>query len=525
MTPEEDVVGASTRPRRLAWNALWRLARAVALALLSLLSVSVCARILGISQWGLLALFQAVLAPLGVLDLGIGTATVKFVAEAIGRRDPAEAKRVVHTTVVFNIATGLAGLGVLSLSARWLATFAFIIPPDQQATAILGFRLAGLSWLVNAFGNTYMGVVAAHQRYDRQALVAIVSSAAGAIGTIVAVLAGGGVVAVVVVQVIVNGTTALVWLWSASQLLPAVASLPRPDAATFRRSFSFGIWQSVGMAGGLLAQWSDRYLLGVTFTAAVVGFYALARGLQNRLYAVFHDMGEVIFPAVSQRQGSGDLSGARESALRAGWTLSMLFGTATAVLGTLGGDFLGLWISAETAEAATGVLRLLCVEGLIGMAITGPYFYTLGTGRTQLLAASSVVTGLVVIAAGLPLVPRFGLAGVGYGMIAGAASQWIVLHVIWRRGFAEDVTLREFALHVYVPPLLFVATLVVLSAMHGAIAHRPSWPLLVLEAVVALPASAGLGFGLAELFPGGSARRRALVSVVDAARRRLRGTA
>ena len=61
----------------LVQHAAWRFASAIALTLVSLVSVPVFARLLGMDQWGLLALFQAAVAPMALLDLGVATATVK----------------------------------------------------------------------------------------------------------------------------------------------------------------------------------------------------------------------------------------------------------------------------------------------------------------------------------------------------------------------------------------------------------------------------------------------------------------
>ena len=120
----------------------------------------------------------------------------------------------------------------------------------------------------------------------------------------------------------------------------------------------------------LMAALAAAGLVGATgalLTPAMVGFYAVALTLEGQLYATFHDIGEVLFPAVSHREGTGHLGDARRLSLLGGWALSTAFGAFAAVLATVGGDFLHLWISAETARQGTTALRLLCVAGIGGM--------------------------------------------------------------------------------------------------------------------------------------------------------------
>src|SRR5260370_1910324 len=146
----------------LVQHAAWRFASTIALALVGLVTVPVFARLLGMEQWGLLALFQAALAPMALLELGVATATVKYVAEAIGRGHPEEATQTVQTTLIFNFVVGSCGCVGLVLAARLLASRIFAIPPDQQELATTGFRLIGLNWFAGLVNVTYSGVLSPH---------------------------------------------------------------------------------------------------------------------------------------------------------------------------------------------------------------------------------------------------------------------------------------------------------------------------------------------------------------------------
>jgi O-antigen/teichoic acid export membrane protein len=494
----------------LVQNAAWRFASTIALTLVSLVSVPVYARLLGLEQWGLLALSQAATAPLILLDLGTGTATVKYVAEAVGRGDREEATRTVQSTLIFNLATGTCGALAVALCARWLATAVFAIPPAQQALATAGFRVLGVSWFAGVLGTTFAGVLTAHRLYGRASRLKTLAGLGNGAAGVLTVFAGGNLLHVVIVQVAVSLMMAGVWFVAASRVLPGLRARPRWHTASFRKCLSFGSWQAAASAGGLVAGWSDRYVLGTTFSPALVGVYAIVLAVTSTAYGAFHDMGEVLFPAVSQKQGAGNLGEARRISIQAGWVLSTVFAIASAVIATVGGDFIRLWVSSQAAEQGTPVLRLLCAGGVLGMAITGPFFLCLGIGRSRLVAVASLVTGLVVLSLGVLLAPRLGLTGVGWAIIGGALAQWLVLFLIGRRVYPPDVKLSEFALHIWGPPVAGIAVLALLVRIHDAIAAAPSWPRLVLESAVFLLLAAALQFAVNEALPGGK-RRRALL--------------
>jgi len=496
----------------MATNASWRLAATLVRVAVGLVSVPLFTRLLGMSQWGLLALFQAATSPLALLDMGLGAAAVKYVAEYTARGENDRAVKVFHTTLLFNLVMGLVGALLVAGAAPWLAHSLFAIPAAEAGRAVTGFRIMALSWLVGVLTASAASVLAAHQRYDassRLATVAVVVTAGS--GLLVAAL-GGDIVAVLAAQTAVSALLGLAYLAAARSLLPGIARKPRWDAESFRRSFGFGLWQGVAVGGAMLSGWGDRYILGAFFVPATVGFYSVVNLLYTQMYTLFLEMGEVLFPAVSHLEGQGDLAGARRLTLLVAWTLATGFGIAGSVLAVVGGDFVQLWISPEASRAAAPTLRLLCAAGILGMPAIALFYYLLGIGRTRWDAASALVVGLTVVGLDLLLVPRLGMIGLGFGLIGGVLARWVILGAIWKAHFSREWSFGAFALHVFVPALVALGVLGLLDRLHALWAPRASWPWFVLEGAVALAASAGIQLGVAALLPGGRQRIRDVAS-------------
>ncbi len=464
-------------------------------------------RILGISQWGLLALFQAAVAPLALLE-GLGTATVKYASEALGRQDRPGATKVVQTTVLLNLALGCAGMLGLFASARWLATSVFAIPLVEVERAVGGFRIIAVVWFFTVTAATYSAVLAAHQRYDAIAQLGVASFILSTAAGLLAARWTRNILWVLLAQAAVAGVMAYVNFRRAAGLLPGLASRPRLDGPSVRRSGRFWGWQLVAAVGSLATAWADRYILGAYFVPAVVGFYAIANMLLTQVYVAFYEMAEVLFPAVSALEGQGELPAARRLALLAGWTLTSGFGVCAAVLAVVGSDFVHLWISPDAARATSAMLRVLCVGGIAGMTAIAPLQYVLGVGETRWNAFSGAVAGVLVVGLGFALVPRYGLTGIGYGLLVAALARWVFVLLIWREHFSREFRFGEFAEHVWTPPLISIATLLVAVQCHDRIDHVPSWPWFAVETLLSLSAIAAVQLILSELLPGGARRRR-----------------
>lgn len=495
----------------MAGNVVRRLAGTLVRLMIAFVSVPLFTRLIGMSQWGLLALFQAAAAPLALLDLGTTPALVKLVSEAHGRNDEAGAARSIRAALLFNAVLLTVGGAALVLLAPWFAHSYFAIPEADVAAATRGFRLVAFSWGSGAALSFFSTVLVARQRYDE--VLRSTTLAAGC-------STGAGLAAAALTRdaswVLLGqacGTCAVaVFTWvRVHRLFPQFRGA-RGQLSELRPLLSFGVWQMTAQVGVLLSTWSDRYVLGAFFAPRVVGFYSLAQALHQQLYATFFDASDVLFPAVSHRQGMGDMAGARRVALLAGWTLTTAFGPAAVTLAVSGGDFIRLWISPEAADAATLVLRLLCAGAIASMAGVAPILFAMGTGTPQLPAPFTLVVGLVSASTALVLVPRIGLTGIGVAYLVANAVRWGFLLVLGRALFRHGgITAREYAIHVFAPPLTSLLALVPLVMLHHLVPHAPGWPGFVAEAAGVFAVAAAFQLLAGELLPGGSQRRRDVV--------------
>ena len=314
-----------------------------------------------------------------------------------------------------------------------------------------------------------------------------------------------------VAQTIAAAVLGVGYFVAATTLLPGILSPPAWHPESFRRSFRFGLWQGVAVGGSMLSAWGDRYVLGAFFAPAVVGMYSVVHLLDTQLYVIFLEMGEVLFPAVSHLEGQGQLRSARRLTLLVSWTLSTGFGVAACVLATVGGDFVQLWVSPETARASTSTLRWLCVAGILGMPAIAPFYYLLGIGKTRWDAASALAVGGTVIGVDLFLVPRIGMVGLAYGLIAAALARWAFLVGIWKVHFAPEFRFRDFAVHVFVPAVGSVALLSGLVHLHDRFPRPVTWPWFLAESIGFLILALAAHLALSEALPGGRQRLRDVV--------------
>src|SRR3989449_11695356 len=121
--------------RLLARNALYNVLGQALPILVGLAAIPVTLRSLGAARFGLLGLAWAILGYVGVLDLGLGRATTKFVAEYLAAGDSERLRRVATLAVASQTVMGVIGGALFALLGPLLVSTRLGGPPALHTEA------------------------------------------------------------------------------------------------------------------------------------------------------------------------------------------------------------------------------------------------------------------------------------------------------------------------------------------------------------------------------------------------------
>lgn len=466
-------------PGRIVSNSAWNVVAFLFSAVLLFISTPILLSLLGTDMYGLAMLLSALLAPLGLANLNLGQATIKYVAEAHGRGDAAEAGIYVETTLLFNIGVGILGSLVLASLGPWLLSDVFNIAlADRTLATSCLYWIAG-GWGVSQAAMTFSAVPVAVQRYDWFSLGTVVFALLYTGLGLVMVVSGRGVLGFVQGQFIAQLVGLFGWYLLARRLLPDVRMRLQWHATAFRRSFRFGLWQTIGQLGSLIASQTDKYVLGIALTPAAVGLYNVALSVEGRAYNLGFRMAEVLFPAFSHLQGLDDVRQQRLLFVQSSWLLTTVSASALITLTVWSEEFLTLWLGGSVAAVVSPVLQLLALAGLLGSASNAAYFYLLGIGEVQVTAALALFGGGIVLIGSIVLVPHLGLAGAGWSNVVAMLAKAVAISIVLRKQFKELLRPAVYLSAMYGPIVtgLIVAGIVVFAK--SALADVASWISLV----------------------------------------------
>lgn len=166
---------------------------------------------------------------------------------------------------------------------------------------------------------------------------------------------------------------------------------------------------------GTLSGYLDQIVLVALLEPAAVGIYAVALSLARMLNVVQGAICSVLFPSVAAR-GTAEVVGTVGATLGAAVPV-----TAAAALaaGLVGPVLLDLLYGPRFAPAV-GIFRLLLLDAVVGGTARILYQAYSGSGRPGWVTGFEAVGTAAALAAMPVLVPRFGLEGMAWSVVAGS---------------------------------------------------------------------------------------------------------
>ena len=456
-TPAIDVEAAMTPPVRtggqgLLSNAAWNMMAYIVMGIVGFVTVGIVVRQIGAESYGLYLTLAMIGGFVVLLDLGLGEATLKYVAQYHARDDIEGVNRVVGATLAVYLLVGLVGGGVIIGCASWIVQI-FKMDPGEYARAARLFMIAGLSFILVPVVGAFRTIPQAVHRYDVFSKAQVVMELLRGGMIIAVVLLGYGLLGLVVWMVANQALNLVVMMVIAVRLVPGLHPWPRPTRRGLREVFGYGVFSFVNQILGTLIVYVDRFILGMFFGMAEVAYLGVPKQMLLRAQGVYISAGSPLFPKFSaMKEGSG----MRHLFLFSTWCMQCLSLALFVPTVIILPEFMRLWQGAEFASHSAPVAMVIAAAAAVQGA-TLPYYGLLkGTARIHWLTVIYIVTAVVGIMASVVLVSIFGVMGGGYRVWATVVIGLAMVLIVCRKIF-PTVRLRSFAMTHLVVPMVVAA--------------------------------------------------------------------
>ncbi len=378
---------------------------------------------LGPERFGILSIAWLLLSFLG--EVGVGRATTRFVAEALGQGDRARVPDVVWATALPQLVLGAIAALAVAGAAPALVRIARVSAPFE-AEARTGFYLIAAAIPCVLVGVSFRGVLEAAQRFDLINAIRVPASAANYALPLLALAFGWKVPGVLALLLISRVLTGGAYYLGGAALLPELRRRPRLRRHELRLGLAYGGWATVSSLVSPVLVYIDRFALGALSGVAAVAYYTPPFELANRLLVVPVSVAATLFPAFSALD-RGDEARSQRLAWRTIKYLLCIVGPAVVLILVGARDLLELWLGPTYAREGATALRLLALGVLVNAVAYIPYALLHGRDRPDLPAKFHLLELPIMLLLAWTLIGAFGVAGAALAWLARVALDTTLL--------------------------------------------------------------------------------------------------
>ncbi|MDA8189214.1 MAG: flippase [Dehalococcoidales bacterium] len=449
------------RAQRLVSNIAYNFLSQAWLAALNLVTLPYIVRQLGVDAYGVLVMVTVVVGYLAFLDLGLGSAVQKYVAEYYAKRDFKALEATIGTATVVYVVVGLLGALGMAGFAGLLVDRLLRVPAELQEVTRVAFYIGSIGVLASMPLSVFAAVPLALQRFDLAGKRNLLIGTVNTLLTVALLAMGYGLREIVLVNVLLNVVSVLVFVIVTRQLLPEISLLPRFRMESAKSLYSFALFKFVGQLSGMAVFQLDRLLVGLFLPIGWVSYYAVPLTFSQKIMTAVGNISGPLFPAATELHSLGLTPSLQRLYIRAMKVIAAIAIPTSVVLIVFADKILLFWAGPDFADKSSLTLRLLAGAFLLIAFTPVPALVADGVGRPRINAVASSLSAVLNVILCLALIPTIGIDGAALALLV---NQVIVVpfFLLYVNKNVVRLPVRDFLGGAFIRPFLLGALLAVL---------------------------------------------------------------
>lgn len=416
----------------LARNAIWNLIGSSAPLLVALIAIPIIIKNVGTARYGVLGIATSIVGYMGLFDFGLGRATTKLIADALGAGESGAIRDIFSTSLRLMLVFSVGGALLLAWGARWLTYDVLNVPTELHLETVGAFYLLALSLPFVVSAACFRGTLEAFQRFDLINAVRAPLGIFSFLGLLLVLPFSNSLIWLVAIMVLGRVVGWLAMFLMCQEVLPPLRDESRIRRPTIKPLLSFGGWAAVsGVVSPLMVEF-DRFFIGATMSVTALTYYLTPYQAITRLLIIPQAIMSVLFPALSTAFAPNPERAAALFERAVKYLLLILFPLVLTAV-TFAPEVLGLWLGPEFRRNSTGTLRWLALGMLTNSLANVPFAMVQAAHRPDFTAKLHVAEAPCYVLVLWLALRKWGVAGAGLAWTARVTVDAIVLFALAAR--------------------------------------------------------------------------------------------
>jgi O-antigen/teichoic acid export membrane protein len=424
-------------------------------------------RHLGDSNYGIWALVLQLTGYMGIVDVGLRSALVRFVSSAHAKKDLDGLNRLLSSTISLYAAM----VPLLLLAGVLLSEFALPrmhlgpgILHTAQVTLLISALIVGCDFLFATFHASLAGL----SRWNWINAVSISGILVRTVLIVVFIEAGYGLITLALIQLGVNLAAYLMEVWMIKSAVPSFRFVWKALDWERLRPVLQHSWYSLLLSFANRINYQvDTIVIAAFLPIEQVTLYVVGLRLIEYLRDLLNSTTMVASPVVSSLDAVGQSDRIGAILIRATKYSLTIGGLCAAAFLTLGTDFIRLWMGSRFAGPSGTVLTILTLGVCVSLTQYTSTHILYGLSQHKINLVWTLVESVLNLVLSIILIRRYGIFGVAAGTaIANLLVRgWLYPRaVLLKLGVRWSRYLREGILPAMPPALSFAVAVLCCKA-------------------------------------------------------------
>lgn len=362
--------------------------------LAALLTIPLMLKYFGVDQYGLYIICISLIGFMSFVDLGVGQAVIKYVAEYEATGQAHKVKPVLDIALLMYLGLGLLMVTALFVFSPALAGFLYE-SPQQAADASIALRITSLALFLSYINQFFLNVSRAYHRFDVPAVIHNAGNISGVVLTTLLLLAGYALHEVLWGYVFIQAIALCSGYLAGRKVLPAGVQFGMAfDLPIFRGMISFSAYTFVSNFVIALVTRADKLLIGGIIGTEAVTYYQIPYTIAQMANGIVNTLVVILFPRFSELSSLKVKTELLNLYRHATHVVFFISGLIAVMLIAAGGNFLSLWVSPEFADKTTLTLQIIALFSFFNANLSVAYWAAQGSGQARLIAFVLVLSGV-----------------------------------------------------------------------------------------------------------------------------------
>jgi O-antigen/teichoic acid export membrane protein len=474
-----------TNASRKVWNVASNWGGFVLSGLVNFALAPFVVRHLGNADYGIMVLLLSVTGYLGLLDVGVRGATTRYVARFHSKTDHDSSSRFVSSSLaLFSV------LGCLTiLIFLGLAIFVGSLPiaKSDLGWARILLVLVGPNVAISLISGVFSGIPMALQRFSPVNIVGVSSNALRAVAMVLALMAGGGLIAIALIQLGTTIVATLAIAWVAFRIYPDLkVKWNLFDREHLGLVLSFSVFSFTLLIFDTVVIYLNSVIVGIFLSASMVTFFAISSNLVNYCRSIVSGISKTATPQASALEARSDARGLQHTLLDGAGFATVVTLPIAATFLIRGKAFIGLWMGSEYAGLSGNVLWILTI-GLVFSAGNQVALATmLGVSKHKALVPFFLAQALCNVVLSTILIRTLGLTGVAWA----TTVPYLLMSLFFWPWYVRrhlGISFEAYARKVWVRALLAIAPFAGATWIVEKLWPAPNLFIFFLETAIIIP--------------------------------------